>query len=60
MTSTAVIAGHEVTIDDETFLIIKEASLLGTIETLFGGRGPAVLESNLKAFALGKKAALGS
>ena len=43
-----------------SFLIIKEGSLLGTIETLFRDRGPAVLEANLKAFALGKKAAQGS
>src|SRR4030042_426992 len=43
-----------------SFLIIKEESLLGTIEALFRDRGPTILESNLKAFALGKKAALGS
>jgi len=43
-----------------SFLILKERSLLGTIDTLFRGRGPAVLEANLKAFDLGKKAALGS
>jgi indolepyruvate ferredoxin oxidoreductase beta subunit len=43
-----------------SFLIIKEESLLGTIEALFRDRGPNILESNLKAFALGKKAALGS
>lgn len=43
-----------------SFLILKEKSLLGTIETLFRGRGPTVLEANLKAFELGKKAALGS
>jgi indolepyruvate ferredoxin oxidoreductase beta subunit len=43
-----------------SFLIVKEESLLGTIETLFRDRGPSVLEANLKAFALGKKAALGS
>ncbi len=43
-----------------SFLILKEASLLGTIDTLFRGRGPAVLEANLKAFDLGKKVALGS
>jgi len=41
-------------------LILKEASLLGTIEALFRSRGPTVLEANLKAFELGKKAALGS
>ena len=43
-----------------SFLILKEKSLLGTIETLFRGRGPTVLEANLRAFELGKKAALGS
>jgi indolepyruvate ferredoxin oxidoreductase beta subunit len=43
-----------------SFLILKEQSLLATIEALFRGRGPAVLEANLKAFALGKKAALDS
>ncbi len=43
-----------------SFLILKETSLLGTIEALFRGRGPTVLEANLKAFELGKKAALGS
>ena len=43
-----------------SFLILKEASLLGTIDTLFRGRGPTVLEANLKAFELGKKAAFGS
>jgi indolepyruvate ferredoxin oxidoreductase beta subunit len=43
-----------------SFLIIKEGSLLATIETLFRDRGPTILESNLKAFALGKKAAGGS
>jgi indolepyruvate ferredoxin oxidoreductase, beta subunit len=41
-------------------LILKEASLLATIDELFRGRGLPVLEANLKAFALGKKAALGS
>jgi indolepyruvate ferredoxin oxidoreductase beta subunit len=43
-----------------SFLILKEASLVGTIETLFRGRGTPVLEANLKAFGLGQKAALGS
>jgi len=43
-----------------SFLIIKEKSLLGTIEALFRDRGPTILESNLKAFALGRKAAAGS
>ena len=43
-----------------SFMILKEASLLRTIDTLFRGRGPTVLEANLKAFELGKKAALGS
>ncbi len=39
-------------------LILKEASLLATIDRLFRGRGLPVLEANLKAFELGKKAAL--
>lgn len=43
-----------------SFLILKEKSLLETIGTLFRGRGPTVLEANLKAFELGKKGALGS
>jgi indolepyruvate ferredoxin oxidoreductase beta subunit len=43
-----------------SFLILKEASLLATIDALFRGRGPAVLEANLRAFDLGKKAALAS
>jgi indolepyruvate ferredoxin oxidoreductase beta subunit len=42
-----------------SFLILKEASLLATIEGLFRARGPVVLEANLKAFALGRKATLG-
>jgi indolepyruvate ferredoxin oxidoreductase beta subunit len=42
-----------------SFLILKEESLLRTIDTLFRGRGPTVLEANLKAFELGKKAAQG-
>lgn len=41
-------------------LILKEESLRRTIEDLFRGRGTPVLEANLKAFELGKKAALGS
>ena len=41
-------------------LMLKEASLLATIDSLFRGRGLPILEANLKAFALGKKAALGS
>ena len=41
-------------------LILKEAGLLRTIEELFRVRGTPVLEANLKAFELGKKAALGS
>ena len=43
-----------------SFLILKEESLLKTIDDLFRGRGLPVLEANLKAFELGKKAALGS
>jgi indolepyruvate ferredoxin oxidoreductase beta subunit len=42
------------------FLILKEASLLATIDALFRPRGTPVLEANLKAFDLGKRAALGS
>lgn len=42
------------------FLHLKEPSLLRTIEDLFRGRGAPVLEANLKAFDLGKKAARGS
>lgn len=41
-------------------LILKEASLLATIDSLFRGRGPTVLEANLRAYDLGKRAALGS
>jgi indolepyruvate ferredoxin oxidoreductase beta subunit len=41
-------------------LILKEASLRLTIDTLFRGRGATVLEANLKAFELGMKAALGA
>jgi indolepyruvate ferredoxin oxidoreductase, beta subunit len=43
-----------------SFLVLKEESLLATIDGLFRPRGPVVLEANLKAFALGRKAALGS
>jgi len=43
-----------------SFLILKEGSLLRTIDALFRGRGLPVLEANLRAFDLGKKAALGS
>jgi len=43
-----------------SFLILKEKSLVATIEDLFRARGGPVLEANLKAFELGKKAALGS
>jgi indolepyruvate ferredoxin oxidoreductase beta subunit len=39
------------------YLRLKEESLLRTIEDLFRGRGGPVLEANLKAFELGKKAA---
>jgi indolepyruvate ferredoxin oxidoreductase beta subunit len=39
------------------FLRLKEQSLLRTIEDLFRGRGAPILEANLKAFDLGKKAA---
>ncbi|HDT13700.1 MAG TPA: indolepyruvate oxidoreductase subunit beta [Candidatus Aminicenantes bacterium] len=40
-----------------SFLVLEEAGLVRTIEDLFRPRGPAVLEANLKAFELGKKAA---
>jgi indolepyruvate ferredoxin oxidoreductase beta subunit len=43
-----------------SFLILKAESLLQTIDGLFRGRGTPVLEANLKAFDLGKRAALGS
>lgn len=43
-----------------SFLILKEATLLATIDALFRPRGTPVLEANLKAFDLGKRAALGS
>jgi indolepyruvate ferredoxin oxidoreductase, beta subunit len=43
-----------------SFLILKETSLVATIEDLFRARGGPVLEANLKAFELGKKAAVGS
>jgi indolepyruvate ferredoxin oxidoreductase beta subunit len=42
------------------FLILKEASLRATIDSLFRGRGLPILEANLKAFELGKRAAGGS
>jgi indolepyruvate ferredoxin oxidoreductase beta subunit len=42
-----------------SFVILEEKSLRQTIEALFRGRGPAVLEANLKAFELGRQAALG-
>jgi len=41
------------------FLILKEKSLRTYIEKLFKSKGPAVVEANLKAFDLGKKAAKG-
>jgi indolepyruvate ferredoxin oxidoreductase beta subunit len=39
------------------FLILKRDSLLSLIETLFKAKGPAVVEANLKAFELGRRAA---
>lgn len=39
------------------FLILKEESLRSLVETLFKPRGPALVEANLKAFDLGRKAA---
>jgi len=41
-------------------LILKDASLRATIDSLFRGRGMPILEANLKAFELGRKAALDS
>jgi indolepyruvate ferredoxin oxidoreductase beta subunit len=42
------------------FLILREEGLKAMIEALFKGRGAPVLEANLKAFELGRKAASGS
>ncbi|HVP91490.1 MAG TPA: indolepyruvate oxidoreductase subunit beta [Terriglobales bacterium] len=39
------------------FLILKEESLRTVVETLFKPRGAAVVEANLRAFDLGRKAA---
>ncbi len=39
-------------------LILKEESLLRFIEALFKARGPHVVEANLKAFGLGRRASL--
>jgi indolepyruvate ferredoxin oxidoreductase beta subunit len=39
------------------FLILKEETLRVFIKKLFQSKGPAVVEANLKAFDLGKKAA---
>jgi indolepyruvate ferredoxin oxidoreductase beta subunit len=39
------------------FLVLKEASLLSLVEVLFKSRGPSMVESNLKAFELGRRAA---
>lgn len=39
------------------FLILKEAGLKAMIEALFKGRSGPILEANLKAFDLGRKAA---
>jgi indolepyruvate ferredoxin oxidoreductase beta subunit len=39
------------------FLVLKEESLRSLIEVLFKPRGPAVVEANLKAFELGRRAA---
>jgi indolepyruvate ferredoxin oxidoreductase beta subunit len=41
------------------FLVLKEASLRSLVEVLFKSRGAAMVESNLKAFELGRKAAGG-
>lgn len=40
------------------FLVLKDESLKKAIELLFKGRGPTVLEANLKAYDLGRKAAM--
>ncbi len=40
-----------------SFLILKEESLRSLIEALFQPRGPALVETNLKAFGLGRAAA---
>jgi indolepyruvate ferredoxin oxidoreductase beta subunit len=40
-------------------MVLKEKSLRTYIEKLFKSKGPAVVEANLKAFDLGKKAAKG-
>ncbi len=39
------------------FLILKRESLLSLVESLFKARGPGVVEANLKAFELGRRAA---
>jgi len=39
------------------FLVLKEASLRSLVEVLFRPRGPAMVEANLKAFELGRRAA---
>ena len=39
------------------FLILKEENLRTLVETLFKPRGPVVVEANLRAFDLGRKAA---
>ena len=39
------------------FLILKEESLRSLVESLFKPRGPVLVEANLKAFDLGRKAA---
>ncbi len=38
------------------FLIVKEDDLRSSIGALFKGRGPSVVEANLRAFELGKEA----
>lgn len=42
------------------FLVLKEVSLRSFVEVLFKSRGPAMVESNLKAFELGRRAAAGA
>jgi indolepyruvate ferredoxin oxidoreductase beta subunit len=42
------------------FLILKEKTLRAFIEKLFAAKGPGIVETNLKAFDLGRKSASGT
>ena len=42
------------------FLVLRDETLRATVDTLFRSRGAAVLEANLKAYDLGRKAASGA